>query len=175
MPSVERVTVPGIGMIGVVCGQETTDHRVQKTPKGPLHRAQCNRWAEHDGPHRMTRPRDFAVLAEWTDKECRPRTWMEIRRKEMAKSQRIDDPPPAVGWKFISWTGPSHSCNVEACGRWINAGHVRVDNQDPTAFGFAVICEDCHFKIMCGIDPDPDAPIPQWETERRIANANPDA
>lgn len=83
--------------------------------------------------------------------------------------------PPAIGWRFIAWTGEAHPCNVRACGRSIHSGHVRVDNCDPMARGFVVVCSDCWFKIQLGIDPDPDATIPQWEVDRRAAATDPDS
>lgn len=52
-------------------------------------------------------------------------------------------------------------CSVSACGRKVNAGHVRVDRKEPQK-GDPVVCADCWFKIMLGIDPDPDAEVPEW-------------
>jgi hypothetical protein len=31
-------------------------------------RVRCNRVADHDGPHRRIRARDFAVTVEWTER-----------------------------------------------------------------------------------------------------------
>lgn len=79
-----------------------------------------------------------------------------------------------IGWEFIAWTGEPRPCNVSTCDRVVNAGHVRVDNIDHKDARFAVICSECWFKIMLGVDPDPDAVVPQWEEERR-AKASPDS
>jgi hypothetical protein len=79
-----------------------------------------------------------------------------------------------VGWEVIAWTGEPRPCNVPACGRRVRSGHVRVDNIDHKEPGFVVVCADCWFKIMLGIDPDPDAKVPAWEEERR-AKASPDS
>jgi hypothetical protein len=79
-----------------------------------------------------------------------------------------------IGWEFITWSGRTRSCNVPGCRRRVNAGHVRVDNNDPRAERFQVVCTDCWFKIQIGIDPDAEAEVPQWEVERRAEKANPD-
>lgn len=78
-----------------------------------------------------------------------------------------------IGWEHISWSGDSRPCNVGACHRRVRSGHVRVDNSDPRRDGFVVVCEDCWFKIMVGLDPDPGAVTPQWEVDRRAEKANP--
>jgi hypothetical protein len=75
---------------------------------------------------------------------------------------------PAVGWKFITWTLPAPvRCNVGSCDRPVKAGHVRVDNVDPRAERFVVLCVDCYGLIMAGVDPDPAAAVPEWEQKNR--------
>jgi hypothetical protein len=73
-----------------------------------------------------------------------------------------------IGWEHIQWHGRTHTCNVSGCRRRVNSGWVRVDQSDPRAEGFKVICTDCHFKIMAGLDPDESAPVPEWEEENRM-------
>lgn len=85
-------TTPSVGVIGVVCGAETNARVVRKTTHGPLHRAVCNRWAHHDGPHTMTRGKDFAKLHTWTDAQCRMRTANELKTQELAISARLARP-----------------------------------------------------------------------------------
>jgi hypothetical protein len=78
----------GVGTIGVLCGARTVARIVRKTPAGPLHKAVCNRWHGHDGPHTMTRGRDFARMAEWGEEDCEQRDYKEIYRIERATSER---------------------------------------------------------------------------------------
>lgn len=73
-----------VGVIGVVCEARSLSPMVRKTPRGPLHPGRCNRWHGHDGPHREIRGRDFTLLAEWSELECRPRTWMEVYNQQQA-------------------------------------------------------------------------------------------
>lgn len=82
----------------------------------------------------------------------------------------VDD-APAVGWKFVSWTRPPRPCNVTACGKMVTSGHVSVRATHPEN-GDPVVCVDCYFKIMLGVDPGGD-PLPEWE-ERRRATTDPD-
>jgi len=79
----------------------------------------------------------------------------------------LSDRPRKVGWERITWSGQTRTCNNPGCRRRVNSGHCRVDNSDPRAERFVVICEDCWFKIMLGVDPDPKAAVPEWERERR--------
>jgi hypothetical protein len=71
-----------------------------------------------------------------------------------------------IGWEFISWTGQPVKCAVSSCNAMIYSGHVRVDRTNPQ-HGDPVLCTDCHFHIMAGIDPDPQAVTPEWEQENR--------
>jgi hypothetical protein len=71
-----------------------------------------------------------------------------------------------VGWKFVTWTGQPVTCAVPSCNALIYSGHVRVDRQRPQD-GDPCICNDCHFHIMAGIDPDADAVTPEWELANR--------
>jgi hypothetical protein len=87
-PDGHRVTDYNPGTIGVVCGATTVERVYRKTQAGPLHKATCNRWHNHDGPHRLTRGRDFARLWEWSDKECEARTFHELHRIERQTSER---------------------------------------------------------------------------------------
>jgi hypothetical protein len=80
--------------------------------------------------------------------------------------KQSNDPGPKIGWELTNWTGRPQVCSVGPCAREVNAGHVRVDRPAPW-LGDPVICVDCWFKIMIGIDPDPDAETPQWEVDRR--------
>lgn len=82
-------TTPSVGVIGVVCEAETNARVIRKTKTGPLHRAICNRWAGHDGPHLMTRGRDFAALYRWTDAQCRTRSALELKSQERAIAARL--------------------------------------------------------------------------------------
>lgn len=66
-----------------------------------------------------------------------------------------------IGWDFVSWSGDAQPCNVPACRRMVNSGHVRVDRKHPEN-GDPVVCVECWFKISLGIDPDPDATVPEW-------------
>lgn len=88
----EIPTVPSVGVIGVVCGAETNARVVRKTVTGPLHRATCNRWAQHDGLHVMTRGRDFFPMHTWTDAQCRMRTANELKTQELAIAKRLARP-----------------------------------------------------------------------------------
>lgn len=91
MPSVDPLETNGPGLIGVVCERQTIEKVVRKTPSGPLHRARCNRWYLHDGPHREVRGRDFAILAEWTDAECCAPDDKAEKRREMLLAKRLTD------------------------------------------------------------------------------------
>lgn len=75
-------------MIGVTCDATTAEKVIQKTESGPLHAAVCNRWAQHDDLHKMTRGKDFAVLYEWGDDECATPDWKDERRREMAVAKK---------------------------------------------------------------------------------------
>lgn len=67
-----------------------------------------------------------------------------------------------IGWEFVKWTGAPAVCSVGPCGRAVNSGHVRVDRPNP-ANGDPVVCVECWFKIReLGIDPDPNAAVPEW-------------
>lgn len=81
---------------------------------------------------------------------------------------------PKVGWEFVTWTGRAALCAIPPCTHEVNAGYVRVDRPYPV-IGDPVVCMDCWFKIQLGVDPDPDATVPEWEEERRRAQNNPDA
>lgn len=79
------------GVIGILCGAETTERVMQKTPSGPLHKAVCNRWHGHEGDHRNVRGKDFCTLATWTDAECGAPDINVQRRKEMALAARVGE------------------------------------------------------------------------------------
>lgn len=61
--------VTGHGAIGWRCGQHAPRRLWAKVYRGDRVPVKCNRAPGHDGPHRFTRPEDFAVLAEWSDAE----------------------------------------------------------------------------------------------------------
>lgn len=90
MAELDTERVPTVGVIGVTCGAETNTAVVRKTPWGPLYRAVCNRWHGHDGPHVMTRGKDFAKLHTWTDAQCRTRSAVDLRRQELAVAARLN-------------------------------------------------------------------------------------
>lgn len=86
-------------------------------------------------------------------------------------SNPLEDTPAAIGWKFVSWTRPPRPCNVGPCTKMVTSGYVSVRAMHPEN-GDPVVCTDCHFKIMLGVDPGGD-PLPEWEVKRREAT-NPD-
>lgn len=77
----------GIGYFGITCGAKTTSEVVRKTTSGPLHKAVCNRWAEHGELHRMTDVKTFVLLYEWGEDETAAPDLNDQRRKEMALSK----------------------------------------------------------------------------------------
>lgn len=73
-----------------------------------------------------------------------------------------------VGWEFVTWygAGTGRECQVPTCERVVHSGWVRVDRPRPQD-GDPVICTQCHFHIMAGVDPDTEAETPEWEQENR--------
>lgn len=58
----------GVGVFGELCKAKTQEGVLpSKNGVTPPRAAVCNRWAQHDGLHRMTRHADFVILHEFDD------------------------------------------------------------------------------------------------------------